>query len=129
MNDTAPVDLSAALWTTESFGRRLLMSTPIPPPYEYVRAHSIRRLVDRLDVVFLDLRDKAIRQRLQAVEISGPCKHASARDEASVVEHAVESSGPLRAEFIGGFGGREKRGKPDEDIFGPVFDRFAGRGP
>ena len=40
MNETAPVELSAALCTTESFGLNEEISTPIPPPYEYVLAHS-----------------------------------------------------------------------------------------
>ena len=34
IKDTAPVELSAALCTTESFGLKLEISTPIPPPYE-----------------------------------------------------------------------------------------------
>ena len=34
IKDTAPVELSAALCTTESLGLKLEISTPIPPPYE-----------------------------------------------------------------------------------------------
>jgi hypothetical protein len=92
-----------------------------------IRARAFeRRLVDGLDVVFRDLGDKAIGECLEAIKISGAGEHAAARNESPVEENTIELPGPVCPEFVGGFGGGQTCGNPDEDVFGPLFDGLAG---